>query len=131
MELAMVMYNLLIDKNIPIDGCCPDVDKTGVPRVDYKAEATPGEIAIGDKIADGFNKADIVVDGATITATVDESDTSIVFTAYNTGGVLQQRKTITTVAGMADYEIVLMPGAYVICACGIISYMSGFIEVTV
>ncbi|HEB26765.1 MAG TPA: hypothetical protein ENI05_03165 [Porticoccus sp.] len=135
---AMQLYNLLIEQNIPVDGACPDVAKTGMPRVDYTPEATAEEKSIGEKISIGFEQAAMDIDVTTITVIVDEQDTHVVFSAwlspvepFDELGKLQERKTIAAVNGVASYEFDLTPGLYLIRAYGILTFMSGFMEVEI
>ncbi|HEB27976.1 MAG TPA: hypothetical protein ENI05_09410 [Porticoccus sp.] len=137
-DKAMQLYNLLIEQNIPVVGACPDVRKTGIPRVDYAPEATAEQKIIGDAIGEQFQKAIIVANGNIVTVTVDEQDTHVVFSAwlspvgpFDELGKLQERKTIATVNGVASYEFDLTPGLYHVRAYGILTFMSGFMEVQI
>lgn len=125
------LFNLLVEQNVPVGGACPDVRKTGIPRVDYTPDATEADRTLGNKSANAFDKATIAVAGLTVTATVDEIDTHVVFSAFGSDGELERRKIVSTIAGVASYALNLTPDLYLIRAYGTITFKSGFMEVEV
>lgn len=127
MDKANKLNQLAIDLSIPVR-----MSKCGVVNeYFYLPEATEDHRALGSKIADNFDKAVMDVNGNTITAIVDKQDTHVIFSVWNASGALQFSKTVEIINGVASYMLDATPGLYRVRAYGTISFVSGFVEVTV